>query len=377
MPEDPVRPIPDMPAGSSPDPVGKDRPHLRDLAFADLFMFVALAVLIGWVLYIGQQVILPIVVALMLTYVLTGAVQALRRPRLFHKMPVWLAYLVVLVLTSLSLGVIALVAVVNLRSIALSLSVPTSEEQVMVLIGRISDIFGLADTPTWETVRAMTLDRLDLAGFSLGLLSGVAAMGSYTALILTYVAFMLAERTMFQRRLDKILLGSSERGTARLMIERVNSQIVTYLSTKTLINIALGLLSYLIMLLLGVKNAVFWAFLIALFNYIPYVGSLIGVATVTIYVLAFRADLAFAALTCLLLTAAQIYVGNVLEPRIMGRTLNLSPVVVLISLVVWSSLWGLPGAIIAVPMTSVIMIILAEFRRTRMLAVLASANGEV
>lgn len=350
-------------------------PELPAISLLNLFLFVALATLLGWLLYIGKIVVLPLVVSLMLTYVLIGAVQGLRRLRFFRHMPMWLAYTIVVTIIGLSLALTVLVAFSNLRQIALSL--PTSEDQLNELIAQVSAMIGLSNVPSLDTLSAMTLDRIDLAGVSLWLLSSVTSVGSALALIVTYVVFMVAERGLFLRRLDKVLPDDDERGAMRAVLDRINSQIVTYLSTKTMINVILGAISYVIMLLLGVENAVFWAFLIALFNYIPYVGSLIGVATVTLYVLVFRVDLAFASLTCVLLTIAQVYVGNYLEPKIMGQTLNLSPLVVLVALVVWSSLWGLPGAIIAVPMTSVVMIILAAFKQTRGISVLASADGDV
>ncbi|MEC7943750.1 MAG: AI-2E family transporter, partial [Pseudomonadota bacterium] len=77
------------------------------------------------------------------------------------------------------------------------------------------------------------------------------------------------------------------------------------------------------------------------------------------------------------LGAAQLVIGNVLEPRMMGRSLNLSSLVVIVSLAVWGSLWGVTGMFLSVPITVVLMIILAQFKQTRPIAILLSANGKV
>jgi predicted PurR-regulated permease PerM len=77
------------------------------------------------------------------------------------------------------------------------------------------------------------------------------------------------------------------------------------------------------------------------------------------------------------LTAAQIFVGGFLEPRMMGRAFNLSPFVVLLSLAFWSTLWGLPGALVAVPMTASLVLVLAEIKATRPLAIMLSSSGRV
>jgi predicted PurR-regulated permease PerM len=352
---------------------GPPTPGRPELSMAVLFHFTAFAVLIGWLLVIGRAIVLPLVVSVMLTYVLVGAARALRNTRVFAAAPSWVSYVTVLVIAGLSLGLIVLVAVANLRQIALS--APQSEAEILATVGRITTMLGFTGMPTWETLRSITVDRMDLPALSLSLLSSVAAIGGYLVLILTYVAFMVAERGPLQRRIDMILPDGPERGAARAVFDRINAQIVSYLSTKTLINAVLGGISYVLMLLAGVENAVFWAFMIALLNYIPYVGSLLGVGIVVLYVLLIGNDLDQVLLVAALLTAAQVYVGNWLEPRVMSRSLDLSPLVVLVALVVWSSLWGLAGAIIAVPMTSILLIVLSSFEGTRFIPVLLSSAG--
>ncbi len=157
----------------------------------------------------------------------------------------------------------------------------------------------------------------------------------------------------------------------------INLQIRQYLAVKTLINLILGLVSYSILLLLGVDFTLFWAVTIALLNYIPYVGSYIGVAFPVILSLGQFASLPTTFVLLVLLTSAQVFVGNVLEPRWIGRQLNMSPFVVLVALSVWSALWGIPGAILAVPMTSILMIITSNFEATRFVAVLLSERVNV
>ena len=78
-----------------------------------------------------------------------------------------------------------------------------------------------------------------------------------------------------------------------------------------------------------------------------------------------------------LLIAAQMLMGNIIEPQVMGNSLNLSPYVILISLTAWSSLWGIPGAIFSVPFAAIMVIVFSEFERTRPLAILLSLNGQI
>jgi len=343
------------------------------MTLRDAVHVTALTLALGWLLVVGKTVILPVVVAIMLTYVLVGAVHGLRALPLGRRLPTWLAYLVVLALFALALAAMSLIVVTNLRDIAGSeLAV---QDGLQALIERIAPLLGY-DRPTdAEALRGALLERLDMPGLSLDLLSSLASASGYTVLIATYMVFMVAERAPLGRKIDLLLPEAENRGAAVAIFQRINRQIVTYLSTKTLINAILALISFALMKIMGITNAAFWAFLIGLFNYIPYVGSMMGVGVVLVYVILTTGSLQLTAVALVLLTAAQVYVGNWLEPRVMSRSMNLSPLTVLLALVLWASLWGLPGAIVAVPMTSILLIALAQFRTTRPVSVLASRNG--
>ncbi|MEM1361088.1 MAG: AI-2E family transporter [Pseudomonadota bacterium] len=343
------------------------------MSLRDYFFFITLAILIGYIMVVGKLVIMPILVAIMLSYILMGAVNTMSGWPAFKSLPHWVLFAIALSIFALTILSVGLVAVANLRNIASSAA--QYQDNVMTIVARGAEALDLGDVPTWATLRSLTLDRIDMGAASLGLLGSIASIGGYTVLIMTYAGFMIAERGNFDHKLTLIFGKPEDRAAAFDVVSRINAQIVTYLFTKTLINIALGLISYVLMLVLGIENAVFWAFLIAIFNYIPYVGSLVGVGVVVVYSIAQFGALRPAAATLVLLTAAQVYVGNWLEPRMMSRSMNLSPFVVLAALVVWSSLWGVAGAIIAVPMTSILVIIFGAFERTRAIPILLSRDG--
>lgn len=343
------------------------------MTLRDAVHVTALTLALGWLLVVGKTVILPVVVAIMLTYVLVGAVHGLQSLPAGRRLPVWLAYVVVLTVFALALTAISLMIVANLRDIARSeLAV---QDGLLAVVQRVAPLLGYPKPTDPDALRTALLDRLDLPGLSLDLLSSLASASGYTVLIATYMVFMVAERAPLGRKIDLLLPDTENRGAALAIFRRINRQIVTYLSTKTLINVIVAVLSWVLMKIMGIESAAFWAFLIGLFNYIPYVGSMLGVGVVLVYVILTTGSLRLTIVALLLLTAAQVYVGNWLEPRVMSRSMNLSPVTVLLALVLWASLWGLPGAIIAVPMTSIALIALAQFRTTRPVAVLASRNG--
>jgi predicted PurR-regulated permease PerM len=229
-------------------------------------------------------------------------------------------------------------------------------------------ILGIESLPSWEDIRAVTIAKIDLRELLSGILDSVTSIGSGIFLVVVYAFFLGAER----RSLADKLAAAFPRGDSQRMgqlIQDINSRIGQYLAIKTLINVILGTVSCVVMLVIGLDFAVFWAVLIALGNYIPYVGTL-AVLFPIVFSLAEFGSLGTMLILAALLTLAQLVSDNMLEPKMLAKQLNLSPFVIVVALSLWSALWGLPGAILAIPVTAMLAIIFAAFPATRFLAVL-------
>jgi predicted PurR-regulated permease PerM len=131
------------------------------------------------------------------------------------------------------------------------------------------------------------------------------------------------------------------------------------------------------MVLFGLEFAALWAVLTALLNFVPYVGSFLGVLLPVLMTVVQFEDPGVIFSMLLALTAVQFVIGNFLDPYVMGNSLNLSPFAILISLAIWSELWGIPGAFLAVPITAIMTIVFSEFPGTRPIAVLLSKTGRL
>jgi predicted PurR-regulated permease PerM len=129
--------------------------------------------------------------------------------------------------------------------------------------------------------------------------------------------------------------------------------------------------------MVGVDFASFWAVLIFLLNFIPTIGSIIATAFPSLLALVQFETAGPFFITISILTAIQFSIGSLIEPKLMGNRLNLSPLVILLSLGLWGSIWGIPGMFLCVPITVIIMIICAYFPETRPIAVALSGNGEL
>lgn len=343
---------------------------MRRTPFLNLVLALALAIMIVWVLAIARPILLPIVMAVISVYVLVTASDALGRLPVLGRMSGMARH--ALVLLAFTLAIAALLLVISSTMSQLIRVMPTYQDNIEALIARFADKLNFDETPTWADLKTSTLDRVNLQSLLVSMLGGVAGVGLTLFLVIVYSGFLLGERRGFVAKLAAAFpdQGQAER-TARIIGE-INRKIGDYLAVKTLMNMILGVISFVILWAMGVDFALFWAVVIGLTNYIPYVGSIVGVALPVILSVAQFGSLGTTALLGTLLIGAQTYVGNVLEPRMIGRHLNLSPFVILVALSVWSSVWGLAGAILAIPMTSVVAIICGSFASTRFVAVLLS-----
>lgn len=335
----------------------------------------ALALMLGWVLWVGRPVFVPLIAAVISVYVLSTAAEAMTGLPVLGRLPGIARRGLILLAFAVAVVLLFILIINNLAQVAAAL--PRYEANLDALVTRSASLLGIEDEPTWENVRRATLDQLDVRTWITPALLSLRGFGVTLFLVVLYASFFMAERGVMARKLV-IAAGGEEAGERALsLLARINDRIGRYLFVKTAINIILGAISFAIMLLLGIEFALFWAVLIAFLNYIPYIGSIVGVIFPVLLSLAQFGTIAMAGTVLVALSAAQIFVGAWLEPRMMGRAFNLSPFVVLLSLAVWSTLWGLPGALLAVPMTASLVLVLAEIRSTRFIAVMLSASGRV
>lgn len=332
------------------------------------------AVFVGWVLYIGQNIFIPIVFSVLVVYVIIGMTRFLARiPKIGPALPMQVHY----ALSSLIIaGALAIVGWMVMNSINMMIEqAPHYQASMVSMVQRGAILVGIESEPSWPTIRQSVLDQVNLqkmAGLIVLSLTSILASLSVVGL---YVAFLLLERGPFSKKIDKLSNDPDRVARIRRVITDINGRIGTYLALKTLLSVLLGFVSWIILKWMGVELAAFWALLIGLLNYVPYIGSVLGVLFPVSFALLQFGDIKTVLILAMLLSVVQFLIGNLLDPFLMGNSLNLSPFMILVSLTVWTALWGIPGAFLAVPVTACIVMILAEFEGTRPIAILLSQKG--
>ena len=332
-----------------------------------------LITLAGRFMIVGKSFLLPIIIAVISVYVLIEASDTLRRVPIAGRAPEWARRMLVLVgflVVAFWLG-----GVMMSTASQVNAKLPEYQQNIDRLYSDMTNMLGLSERPDLDQMIERMRQSLPIREIATAVLSSISSAAGLMFMVLVYATFLMSERGGFAHKIAVALPGERARRASKIIAD-VNDAISEYIAVKTLVNAILGVISFVAMTILGVDFALFWAVLIALLNYIPYVGSMLGVIFPVVLSMAQFGSIQKTLIVAALLTAAQIWVGNVLEPRMVGRKVNMSPFVVMVALALWSSVWGVAGAILAIPLTSIIAIIMANFESTRPFAVLLAENVE-
>ena len=367
-------PAPDAPAIARPN-----RPSRRVLVRDRLQAIVygaLLAVIIGWVLFIGRPVFVPMVFGVIVAYIIIGLSRGLRRvPAVGRWLPPWLCYIasIAAILGAITAGVVLVVNNIG-RVVQL---VPQYEQKLLQMIQRGAELLRIETAPTWTALRDQVLEQISTKAIIGSTVVSVSAVVATLVVVLLYVTFLLVEKRVFPQKLQNLSDNPEDVSRVKQVLDSISTRVGQYLALKTLVSMILGAISWAIMAAFGVEFAGFWAVLITVLNYVPYIGSFLGVLFPVAWAIVQFGDIGTVITLLILLSSAQFVIGNFLDPWLLGNSLNLSPFVILASLTIWGALWGIPGAFLAVPITSVLAIILSEFTGTRPIAVLMSRGGDL
>ncbi len=255
----------------------------------------------------------------------------------------------------------------------LSEALPTYQSNVEKMVDKIDSAFGV------DLVSTITnhLQDFNFTDIILSTINSFTDIFGNLFVILLYVVFLLLEEPIFNNKMNALSGSKENSALGQNIFAEINHSISSYLSLKTFVSFVTGFLSYVVLWIMGVEAPVFWAFIIFILNFIPTIGSLI--ATVFPAVFAFlQFGTVFEPLVILTVVGIiQLLVGNFLEPRLMGNSLNISPLVVLIALSGWGMIWGVTGMLLSVPIMVILIIIFSKFEATRPIAILLSEKGEV
>ncbi len=326
----------------------------------------------SYLLVAGRGLLLPFVLGLALWYMVDALADAIEQPRLGHlHVPRPLALLAAFCLMA---GLVWIVGRTIGRNIsAVAAAAPNYEVRLQKLIDQGARLVGVEQVPTLSQL----FDRISLADTLASLAAAAASVVSVAGIVLIYAGFLFVEQIHFRRKLAIMFAGSERQARLRSVLGLIDRDIRIYLRIKTTLAVMTSALAFVVMAWVGVDFAGFWAVMVFFFYYIPTVGSILAIVAPALLTLVQFDHLSPFLIVLLVIGTIQIVMANVIEPALLGRSLNLSPLVVIVSLVVWGTIWGVVGMFLCVPITVVMLIVLAHFETTRPVAVLLSADGKI
>lgn len=326
-----------------------------------------IVVLVFYLLIVGEALLLPLVIAIALWYLINTLANAFSRISIGEYSFPKPACLVASILTFLSL-IWALINFLSSNFDDVLEVVPLYQEN---LTARLQEL------PFADIALQSVTDWFDLPAFAASIAASAAGILASSFLILIYVLFLFLEQGNFDKKISSLFSGSGQEEDVRKIISHIRDDIQKYISIKMFTSSMTGILSYIFLSIMDVDFAGVWGLLIFLLNFIPTVGSIIATTFPAMIALAQSDGYTLFIIVLAGIGFFQICIGTILEPRLMGSSFNLSPIIILLNLALWNYIWGIPGMFLCVPFLIIITIVLSHFPQTRPIAIILSSDGHL
>lgn len=329
------------------------------------------------VLVLGKPIFVPFITAAFLWY-LTNAISAYYRKLMpcptkqeEKKHPMCKFFdVVAFVLSLATLGGLMYGFITQIKPMFAQLSarLPEIQTSLIALSNYFSGTLGIQINPS-------ALPDFAAVAANIGVSIGNAAVSF--GMVIVYMLFMFIEQSTFRQKIKRLFPDSRRFKKINFILKSIDFNMKKYMFMKTAVSAATAIASYFLLKYLGLEFAGVWAFVVFITNYIPTFGPIVATILPFLYALITAATLQMPLLVAGGLIVIQALMGNFIEPKLVGKTLNLSTLAILINLVCWGMIWGPIGMFFSVPLLMAAFIITAQFDRTRWVAILLSANGEI
>ncbi len=338
----------------------------------NFFLAFVSTILVFYILIVGKDLLIPFVLAIIIWYLINILALAFEKIKIWkYHLPRWLCF----IFSFITMGGL-IVFFLNLISNNIAdvvVVAPAYQKKFTSLITQGYQLFNLEEPPTIRQI----FSSIDIAGLLSQFAVTITGFVSKAGIILVYLVFLFLEQKSFQLKLAALIKQPHRREEVFALIKKIDKDIRVYIGIKTFNSALTAILGYLIMSSQNLDFAEFWSILIFTLNFIPSIGSIVATIFPSVF-----AIIQFDSLYPIVIVAGgigmlQFLIGNILEPRLMGNNLNLSPIVIILSLFAWGALWGIAGMILCVPITVIGMIILSHFPKTRPIAIVLSRDGDI
>lgn len=326
----------------------------------------------GYLLIAGRGLLIPIVISVFIWHLLNTINNGMKKiPLIGLRLPGWLSMILSLVVVAVMIRVLINIISDNVNDVIAAS--PRYQENLMNIFNNLDSRFHIKGLADFDSL----IKGLGIQTMVLNIYGVFTTLTSSAVLISLYIVFLFVEQHYFTQKMDAFFPQSEHRKLVKNIISHITKDTQTYLGIKTLLSLFTATASWVVMKWVHLDFAEFWALLIFFLNYIPNIGAIVATAfPATLALIQFESWWPFIQVSSGIV-AVQFIVGNFLEPRLLGKSLNLSPLVILFALGLWGAIWGVLGMFLSVPITVMMLIIFAHFDATRPIAVLLSQDGYI
>lgn len=336
------------------------------------FLLVGLVILVLW---LGSSIFIPLLMATFLWYLINATATYFRKllPKCKTGCRTWQPKLYNLISHVMAIGIFVALIYVFATHVRPMLSeiVPA----VPMIQARLDDLWNYLSSTIGINITTDTLPSLSSIVSGLG--ASMAKLAASMGMVIVYMLFLFVEQSTFHRKFAALFPNRTQSKKMHFILSSIDENMKKYLFMKTLVSAITGALSYAWLYILDVQFAGVWAFAIFILSYIPTIGAIVGCAMPILFALIAGATLNEMILLSFGLIGLQIVFGNIVEPKLTGKTLNLSTLAILINLVFWGLIWGVAGMFFSVPLLVATFVVTAQFDSTRWIAILLSADGKI
>ncbi len=340
---------------------------MRNTAY---FFITAIGVLLA--LIYGQAMIVQLIIAYLLWFTTIQLKKIANKCKLFSKViPQKLQSLIILTLL-LYIGFIVINTLIN-NITGLIQSFNNYQGNLNALKLKIEDLFHI------DLVSEISklIRQLDIKSLLSQFTETLSNLLSSSMMVLIYLLFIFLETGNFHLKLNALFPETGKREKFIATFQKIEQSLARYFFVKTLMSILTAFLSFIVFIFIDIDSPLLWSSFIFLLNYIPTIGSLIATVFPALFSLLQFARFTPAIIILIAVGCIQQIVGNFIEPKLMGKTLNISPIVTIISLTIWGKIWGMMGMLLSVPIMVIVIIVLSQFHATQKIAILLSEKGKI
>lgn len=340
---------------------------IQNVAYSLLIAFLVVVILV-----VAEPILVPFVIAVLIWFVVKKTRNLLDKLGFMRRyVPRWIKTLVASFVVFSVLLSFAEVLVTNIEY--LSSSYKTYASNAEKIGENIHKLLGL-DLKAKITSFVQNFEATD---FLTPIVNSLSEILGNMVMIVFYTIFIFIEEGLFAHKVKLIAREANQLESYEKTMTKIDKTMSRYIALKSLIALLTSSLGFILFYFVGLDAPIFWAFLLFMFNFIPSVGPILASLLPAIFSLLQFGQFTEFLIIITALTGISVLIGNFVEPRLMGNTLNISPLVAVLSLAVWGAIWGITGMLLCVPITVAMIIIFSQFQSTRPVAILLSEKGRV